>query len=66
LDVLTLHHTDYTDCCDDIANMSVASQKPVKGFSQASISLRARELLPEMSQHSEDHDTLAQYQHAIE
>lgn len=46
--------------------MPLATQKPLKGFSQASINLCAGELLPEMSQHSDDRDTLVQYQHTIE
>lgn len=52
--------------CDGIANMPVVTQKPLKGFSQASTSLCAGELLPEMSQQSEDCDTLVQCQHTIE
>jgi len=51
---------DYRDCCVDVANMPVTSQKRLKGFSQTSISLHAEELLPEMSQQREDHNALVQ------
>lgn len=60
MDALPLCQMDYTDRCVDVANMPVATQKYLKGFSQTSVSLHAGELLPEMSQQREDHNALVQ------